>query len=168
MRVADIPGVRLVTQAPVADSRGYFLRVFDAGAHFAAAQASVSHNLKAGTLRGLHYQREPMGETKLVRCLAGAIFDVAVDLRRDSPTFRRWLGVELAAGDGQALLIPPGVAHGFQTLADETTVLYVMDVAYAPGLAAGVRHDDPALAIAWPLPVTIISPRDAGLPRLES
>lgn len=155
------------------DERGFFARTFCAD-EFAArqlnpvvAQCSVSYNRRRGTLRGLHYQAAPHGEDKLVRCTAGAVFDVIVDLRPGSPTFKRWLGVELGAADRQMLYIPAGFAHGFQTLADDTELLYQMSTPYVPAAARGIRWDDPDLGIAWP-PVAkrVISPRDLALPAL--
>ena len=148
------------------DARGGFARLFDAEA-FAArglpsafAQTSLSVTRLAGSLRGLHFQRPPHGEAKLVRCVRGAIHDVVVDLRRGSATRLAWRAFTLAAGDDAALYVPPGCAHGFQTLADDTEVLYQISVPYAPDHADGVRFDDPALGIPWPRPVTVISDRD--------
>jgi dTDP-4-dehydrorhamnose 3,5-epimerase len=112
----------------------------------------------------MHFQEPPHDETKLVRCQAGAIFDVVLDLRRDSPTYLRWRGVELSAGNRRMLSIPEGCAHGFQTLTDDSEVFYLLSRAYAPQAARGVRWDDPAFAIAWPGPVTCISERDRTLP----
>lgn len=149
-----------------ADPRGSFGRVFDRDA-FAAhglvvdyVQASSSVTLRAGTMRAMHYQRAPHGETKLVRCVRGAIHDVVADLRPDSPSFLRWQGFRLSAGDDGYLYIPPGCAHGFQTLTDDCEVLYQMDVPFAPEAATGFRYDDPAFGIEWPLPVTVISDKD--------
>jgi dTDP-4-dehydrorhamnose 3,5-epimerase len=148
------------------DERGGFLRLFDADL-FAAhglpsefPQTSLSVTAKAGTVRGLHLQRQPFAETKLVRCLRGALFDVVVDLREGSPTRRRWRAFTLRAGDDVLLVIPEGCAHGFQALRAETEVLYHISAPYAPEHADGVRFDDPALAIPWPLPVSLVSARD--------
>ncbi len=141
-----------------ADARGYFARSYDAavlaqhGLEPTDTQWSVSFNTARGTLRGLHYQADPHGEWKLVRCTRGAIFDVAVDLRAGSPTRGQHVAVELSAESGRALYIPPGCAHGFQTLADDTELLYGISPAYVAEGARGIRFDDPALAIAWPLP----------------
>jgi dTDP-4-dehydrorhamnose 3,5-epimerase len=118
-------------------------------------------------LRGLHFQRPPHQESKLVRCTAGAIFDVIVDLRPGSPTFRRHAAVELTAANGRMLFVPKGFAHGFQTLADDAEVVYQMSEYYAPAAAAGVRWDDPAFGIAWPRAVTVISSRDRAFPDFE-
>ena len=165
-----IAGVLLIEPDPASDERGLFARTFDEEA-FAAnglvtrwAQCSTSFNAKAGTLRGMHLQREPHGESKLVRCTRGAVRDVALDLRPSSPTFRRWHAVELAADNRLALYVPPGVAHGFQTLADASELLYMIDTPYNADAATGVRWDDPAFRIAWPKAVTSISPRDAAWP----
>jgi dTDP-4-dehydrorhamnose 3,5-epimerase len=155
------------------DERGYFSRLWcdhefpAAGVPFVPRQISASYNVTAGTLRGMHWQAAPHAEAKLVRATRGAIFDVAVDLRPGSPTRHRWFATELSAENGRSLLIAPGLAHGFQTLADDTEVLYAMDAPYAGDAAAGVRWDDPAFAIAWPEPPPAgrtISERDASWP----
>ncbi len=132
----------------------------------AVVQCNASFNARRGTLRGMHYQAEPHGESKLVRCVRGAIFDVAVDLRADSPTFRRWHGVELSAENRLAFYIPAGLAHGFQTLADDTEMLYQMGDPYVPDAARGVRFDDPAFGIEWPAldGERIVSARDRAFP----
>lgn len=165
-----LPGLWRVDIEPHRDERGYFARTW-CQHEFAAhgldtrlAQASVSFNRRRGTLRGMHFQRPPHAEAKVVRCMRGGIWDVAIDLRAASPTYCRWLGFELTADNGAALYIPEGFAHGFQTLADDTEVLYQISEFYAPEAAAGVRHDDPAFGIDWPLPVACISPRDAAWP----
>ena len=166
----DIPGVVRVEAEPHVDERGSFARLHcpeefaAAGIAFAPVQTSVSRNLAAGTLRGLHHQPAPHAETKLVRVTRGRAFDVAVDLRPDSPTHRRWTAAELSAENQTALFIPQGVAHGFLTLEPDTDVLYQIAPAYRPGHEAGVRWDDPAFAIAWPAPPQVISPRDAAYP----
>lgn len=148
------------------DERGGFARVFDAGEWRAqglndlVVQCSISRNPVRGTLRGMHYQRAPHGEEKLVRCSRGAIFDVAVDLRLASPTFRSWYGAELTAENRRMLYIPDGFAHGFLTLADDSEVSYQMSSPYVPEAAAGVRWDDPAFSIRWPAEPTLVSERD--------
>jgi len=163
----EIPGVVLVEIEPRADERGAFARLhcpeeFAAAGHpFVPVQTSLSHNPHAHTLRGLHYQPAPYAETKLVRAVRGRIFDVALDLRRASPTYLRWTSAELSARNGRALLIPQGVAHGFLTLEPDADVLYQITPAFQPGHEAGVRWNDPAFAIAWPAPPALISPRDA-------
>lgn len=166
----DIPGAWVVELERRADERGSFARTFDAdefearGLDPRIVQASVSVNRRAGTLRGLHYQEPPEGEAKLIRCTRGAIFDVIVDLRPASPSHLRWLSVELSADGDRMLYVPEAVAHGFQTLADDTEVHYQMNRAYAPSYARGVRWDDPNLGIDWPEAERTISERDRTLP----
>jgi dTDP-4-dehydrorhamnose 3,5-epimerase len=151
-----LPGAWVIELDRIADERGWFARSFDRE-EFAArgmspdvVQCNLSFNARRGTLRGMHLQAEPHGEPKLVRCVRGSIFDVALDLRAREPTFCRWEGVELSAENGLALYIPSGMAHGFQTLCDDCEVLYQMGVAYAPDAVGGVRWDDPAFGIEWP------------------
>ncbi|MGA9313569.1 MAG: dTDP-4-dehydrorhamnose 3,5-epimerase [Solirubrobacteraceae bacterium] len=164
-----IPGVWLIEPELLGDERGWFARTFDRDEFRArdlnpdVAQCNASHNAQRDTLRGMHYQAEPHGESKLVRCVSGAIFDVALDLRRDSSTYLAWHGVELSAENGHALYISAGLAHGFQTLCDNSDVLYQMGHPYVPEAARGVRFDDPAFAIEWPEPrKRIVSERDAA------
>jgi dTDP-4-dehydrorhamnose 3,5-epimerase len=152
------------------DERGFFARSFCAE-EFARAglpdsfpQHNISHNARRGTLRGLHFQNAPYEEAKLVRCLRGAIIDVVVDLRSGSATRGEWIKAELSAENGRALFIPEGFAHGFQTLVDDTDVHYLMSIPYVPGHANGVRWDDSAFAIDWPLSHPFLSGRDAGYP----
>ncbi len=172
MRFAEteIAGVVVVEIEPRGDARGAFARLhcpdeFAAAGHpFAPVQTSLSRNPRAGTLRGMHYQPAPHAEVKLVRAVRGAVFDVALDLRPDSPTYRRWTATELSAGNARALLIPEGVAHGFLTLEADTDVLYQISPAFRPGHEAGVRWDDPAFHIDWPAAPEVISGRDAGYP----
>lgn len=168
-----LAGVSIVELEPCVDERGSFTRTFDADV-FAAhgldariAQCSTSFNRWPGTLRGMHYQIHPQAEGKLVRCTRGRIFDVAVDLRPDSPTHMQWMSVELVADGLCSLFIPEDCAHGFQTLEDESEVYYQMTTAHAPDLYRGVRWDDPAFAIRWPEPPggkRIISDRDCEFP----
>lgn len=164
----EIPGVIVVEAEPHRDDRGFFARLHcpddfaRAGHPFVPAQTSLSHNRRTRTLRGMHYQSAPFAETKLVRVTRGRAYDVVVDLRADSPTFRRWAGVELDADSARAVLIPEGIAHGFLTLADDTDVLYMIAPAYTPGHDRGVRWDDPAFGVEWPVKPEIISARDAG------
>src|SRR5215213_1742378 len=138
------------------DERGWFARTFDAeefrsrGMKLDIVQANASSNARAATLRGMHFQRAPHGEPKLVRCTRGAAWDVVVDLREDSPSYCRWFGIELSADNGQMLFIPEGLAHGFQTLEDHTELAYQMGALYVPESATGVRWDDPAFGIEWP------------------
>jgi len=168
-----IPGVVVIDLEPARDDRGFFARLHcpdefaDAGFPFTAVQTSLSRNHAAFTLRGLHYQAGPDGEAKLVRVVRGRAFDVAIDLRPESPTHRRWTTVELSAETGQAILLPPGVAHGFLTLEPETDVLYQIDQPYQPGRELGARWDDAAFGIAWPERPTVISDRDAAYPDYE-
>ena len=172
MRFLPTPlsGVVLIEPVRSFDERGSFARVWcerefeEAGLSSRVVQCNVSMNTAAGTLRGMHYQAEPHGEVKVVRCTAGRIFDVVVDLRPSSPTFRQWAGFELSPSNGHALYVPVGIAHGFQTLEDDSTVEYQMSEFFAPDHARGVRHDDPAFGIRWPREVSVISPRDASYP----
>ena len=168
---SKIAGAFILAPQRHEDDRGHFARTFcvdELAAHglvTSVAQCSVSWNRRAGTLRGMHYQIAPHEETKVVRCTAGAVFDVMLDMRPASPTFRQWQGVELTAANGLALYIPAGVAHGFQTLVDATEVFYMISTRYEPSAARGIRWDDPAFAIAWP-PVAerTISERDRAFP----
>jgi dTDP-4-dehydrorhamnose 3,5-epimerase len=174
MRFAETPlaGVWVIELDLLGDERGWFARTFDAeefearGLNPRVVQCNASFNAQRDTLRGMHYQAEPHSESKLVRCVRGAIFDVAVDLRGDSATFCGWQGVELSAENGRALYIPAGLAHGFQTLSDGCEVLYQMGHRYVPEAARGVRWDDPAFEIEWPRTQgsRIVSERDASYP----
>ncbi|MGC1386846.1 MAG: dTDP-4-dehydrorhamnose 3,5-epimerase [Steroidobacteraceae bacterium] len=169
---SSLRGAFTIDMVRAQDERGFFARSFDAeeftarGLPAEMPQSSVSFNLHKGTLRGLHYQAPPHGEDKLVRCTAGAVFDVIVDLRSGSPTQRRWFGAELTADNRRAIFIPRGFAHGFITLCDHTEVLYMISVPYVPGSERGVRWDDPTLAVRWPIEPVVISARDAALPPL--
>lgn len=168
-----IAGVWRVRTEAREDARGSFTRLYCAEAFDAVmpglcfVQTNLSTTRQRGTVRGLHLLRAPAMEFKLVRCLQGRVFDVAADLRRGSPTHGRWFAIELSAQGPDALLVPPGVAHGFQALSDDVQLLYQHSVAYDAALDDGIRHDDPSLAIAWPLPVQHLSPRDRSLPRLH-
>ena len=168
-----VPGVWLVEPERLTDARGHFARVFSAdeyasrGMDSAIEQCSTSFNHRAGTLRGLHYQAEPHGEAKLVRCTRGAIYDVALDLRRESPGYLRWCAAELNEDNGCALFIPRGCAHGFQTMRDDTEIYYQISAPYEPTAGCGVRWDDPAFGIDWPEPPAhgrTIAERDASYP----
>ena len=166
-------GVFVIGLEPFSDERGFFGRTwcrreFDAhGLDASVAQCNVSFNARAGTLRGLHFQAAPHEEIKLVRCVAGAIFDVVVDLRPESPTFRGHFTVTLSAQNRRSLYIPGGFAHGFQTLEDDSVLQYHISAAYHPDSGFGIHWDDPTLAIPWPIrPPTVISSRDNALPRL--
>jgi dTDP-4-dehydrorhamnose 3,5-epimerase len=156
------------------DERGYFARSWcqrefaQHGLDTALVQCNVSHNTRAGTLRGMHFQVAPHAEVKLVRCTRGALFDVIVDLRPASPTFKQHVGYELTEANGTALYVPKGFAHGYLTLHDETDVLYQVTEFFAPDAAGGVRWNDPAFGIAWPAEVRVISARDATYPDFTS
>lgn len=171
--IEPIPGAFTVTGEPVEDERGWFVRTFDADA-FAAhgidptvQQCSVSFNLADSTLRGMHFQQAPAGEAKLVRCTRGRVFDVLVDARRGSSTRGSWSGHELSDGDHLALYLPPGVAHGFLTLAPASEVSYQISVPYRADLSCGFRWDDPDVGIAWPRQPAVLSARDRSLPPLR-
>lgn len=163
-----LQGLFRVQRQPRADERGFFAPIFCAQELAAAGwsapivQINHSHTARRGTLRGMHYQHPPHAEMKLVSCLRGEAFDVAVDLRRGSPTFLQWHAERLSAGNGCALLIPAGFAHGFQALADDTELLYCHSAAHAPQAEAGLHPLDPRLSIGWPLPALGLSPRDAA------
>jgi dTDP-4-dehydrorhamnose 3,5-epimerase len=169
----DLEGVWVIDPEPIEDDRGFFLRTFDAGEFalrnlaIAWVQASVSFNRRRGTLRGLHYQAAPHQEAKLVRCTAGAIHDVVVDLRPESPTRLRHVSVELSADNRRQIFVPPGCAHGFQSLEDATEVSYLISAFHEPAAAQGARFDDPALGLVWPLEPTVVSARDRGWPALR-
>lgn len=156
----------LIELDPARDKRGFFARSFcvkEFAAHGLETnypQHSISGSARRGTLRGMHYQRDPHGEAKLVRCTRGAIFDVIIDIRADSPTFRRWQEFELSPVNGRQLYIPKGFAHGFQTLSDDSEVSYLISEPYRPESAYGIRYNDPAFEIGWPLSVTEISEKD--------
>jgi dTDP-4-dehydrorhamnose 3,5-epimerase len=169
-RPTAIDGVRLIELEPVSDERGFFARTFctrelaAAGLETSFPQHSVSFTRRAGSIRGMHFQRAPHEEVKLLRCLRGAIHDVLVDIRPASPSFMRWEAYELTADNRRQLYVPAGVAHGFQTLAPDTEVAYLISAFHAPAAAAGIRWDDPAFDIAWPLPVADVSARDRTWP----
>jgi dTDP-4-dehydrorhamnose 3,5-epimerase len=170
-----IEGVFLVELEPIVDDRGFFARSYCAdefvehGLDPAVVQCNISFNRKAGTVRGMHYQAPPVSESKLIRCTAGAIVDVAVDLRPDSSTYLQHVTVELSAANRAALYISKGLlAHGFQTLEDDTEVFYQMGERYTPGADRGVRFDDPALDIEWPLAVTTLSDKDKQWPLIDA
>jgi dTDP-4-dehydrorhamnose 3,5-epimerase len=168
-----ILGAILIKPEKIRDERGFFARTFcqrefeGQGLNLLWIQSNVSFNLRKATLRGMHYQEAPFSEIKMVRCTGGAIYDVIVDIRPDSATFRKWYSVELTSLNHKALYIPVGVAHGFETLSDESEVLYWMSEFYAPGSARGFRYDDASFEIDWPLPVETISPKDLTWPAFE-
>jgi dTDP-4-dehydrorhamnose 3,5-epimerase len=168
-----LKGAFVIDLEPKHDQRGFFARTFCAkefearGLDSAIAQCNLSYNTQKGTLRGMHYQIPPVSETKVVSCVRGAIYDVIIDLRPDSPTYRDYIAVELSAENRRALYIPELFAHGFQTLTDDAEVLYQMGEFYTPGYDRGIRYDDPEFAIEWPLPVSVISDRDLAWSKFE-
>jgi dTDP-4-dehydrorhamnose 3,5-epimerase len=167
---APLSGAWVIAVEPHTDSRGFFARTFCVremeahGIRFNVAQCSVSVNLANGTLRGMHYQADPHAELKMVQCTRGAIHDVIVDLRPESPTFKKYYGLPLRASDHRMLLVPKGFAHGFLTLEDNTEVSYTMSEFFEPSAARGVRYNDPAFGIEWPAPVLVMSDRDRSYP----
>lgn len=169
----DIHDVFIVDLEPRGDDRGFFSRIWcrqefaDAGLTTEVSQMNLSYNRFAGTLRGLHLQRPPHHEAKLIRCLAGAIVDVVVDVRHDSPTYLKHVMVELTPGNRRALSMPAYVAHAYQTLAPDSEVMYQTDGPYAPGAEQGFRHDDPAFGLIWPAPVAELSDKDRDWPDFD-
>jgi dTDP-4-dehydrorhamnose 3,5-epimerase len=165
-----LDGAYLIDVQRLEDERGFFARGWCAdvfrehGLNGNVTQLNVGFSRRAGTLRGLHFQHSPHAEVKIVRCTRGAMYDVIVDLRADSATFGRWFGVELTAENGRTLYVPEGCAQGYQTLLDDTEMYYLTSKPYAPGAAQGVRFDDPAFGIEWPLPVQVISQADRSWP----
>jgi dTDP-4-dehydrorhamnose 3,5-epimerase len=165
-----LAGSYVIDLEPRSDERGWFARFYcknefsQIGHTKEWVQLNHSVSYEKGTLRGMHFQVPPFREIKMVRCIAGAIFDVIVDIRKDSPTFLQWIGIELSVANKKMLYIPEGFAHGFQTLTGNCELIYHHSEYYAPGAEGGLRYDDPALKIEWPLPVTVISDRDKGHP----
>ncbi len=168
----DLDDVLLICAERIADARGCFMRLIDRkelserGLVHDFVQQSLAYNALPGTLRGLHYQLAPFGETKLILCTKGSLFDVLVDVRRNSPTFGKWTSIVLDAGAHATLYVPSGFAHGYQTLQPDTEVLYHITPEHEPAAAAGINYADPSLAIPWPIPNPIVSDRDRGLPLL--
>lgn len=168
-----LQGALRILPEKLTDDRGSFFRVFceqefaERGLVTKFVQSSMARTIEAGTVRGLHYQRTPNWETKLVRCIRGAAFVVLVDLRAESPSYCEWIGVELTQENSEAVYVPKGLAQGYQTLADDTEMLYQMDVPYCPESSTGVSCKDSAFAIDWPLPIRNLSERDSSWPRLE-
>lgn len=166
----DLPGAFVITPELHADGRGFFARTYCRdefklhGIDFDVVQCNVSFNARSGTLRGMHYQAPPKAEAKLIACTCGAVYDVIIDLGRGSETPPHWFGVELSAENHKMLFVPEGFAHGFQTLQDNTTMFYQMSEFYSCEHACGVRWDDPAFGIDWPLNVTSISDKDRMYP----
>lgn len=165
-----LKGAYLIELEKIRDERGFFARAWcqrefaAAGLTARIAQTNVSYSAKRGTLRGMHYQVQPHAEAKLIRCTRGAIYDVIVDLRVDSPTYRQWIGVELTADDHRMLFVPENFAHGFLTLSDGVEVTYQVSEFYTPGAERGIRWNDPAIGIKWPMEPTVVSRKDMSWP----
>ena len=170
----ELVGAYIVDIAPNEDERGFFARIFDAklfeehGLNPYAAQGNLSHNKKAGTLRGMHWQDASAPESKFVRCVRGAVYDVIVDIRPDSPSYLKHIGVELSAANRRALYVPPVFAHSFITLEDDSDVTYQVGGVYTPSAEHGARYDDPAFGIEWPREIEIISDKDASWPAFQT
>ena len=170
----SIPGAWVIDPDPHQDERGRFLRAWCArefserGLQFTPVQANMGYSVAKGTLRGMHFQKAPALEVKLIRCTRGALFDVLLDLRPGSSTYGKWCGVELTADNGRMLYVPEQCAHGYQTLRQDTEMHYLTSAFYTPGAATGVRFDDPAFAIQWPLTPTVISEQDRNWPLVGS
>ena len=168
----QLPGVRILEPQVFGDARGWFMeswsqkKMEDAGIHVDFVQDNHSFSVERGTLRGLHYQLNPMAQAKLLRVSRGAVFDVAVDIRRGSPTYAQWIGIELSAENYRQLFIPRGFAHGFITLTDNVEVQYKADNLYAPDCDGNIRWDDPAIGVAWPFTPVVLSEKDAIAPSL--
>lgn len=166
----DLDGAWLIDLEPVCDNRGFFSRTFCVnefgarGMETRFVQHSLSYSARQGTLRGMHFQSAPHSEVKLIECTKGAIYDVIIDIRPQSVNFGQWRGYELTSGSRRQLYVPEGFAHGFQTLADDTEVRYLISAMYEPSAAKGLRFNDPAFAIPWPLPVSVISSKDQDWP----
>jgi len=165
-----LKGAYLITPDFIDDERGFFARTFchqefqEYGLNINIVQCNISFNVRKGTVRGMHYQMPPHAEAKVIRCTAGAIVDVIIDLRPDSPTFKQWFSIELNDKNHQMLYVPEGFAHGYQTIAPRTEIFYQVSNFYHPASERGIRWDDPAFEIKWPLPVTDISKKDASHP----
>ena len=167
-----IAGAWVIELERIGDERGFFARAWDRdeanrhGIDAHIAQMNLSRTHRSGTFRGFHWNPAPHGEAKTVRCVTGSVFDVIVDMRTDSPTYRQWFGIELSAANLKVLHLPEGVANGFLITADETTLLYSTNRPYEPGVERGIRYDDPALDIDWPIPVETVSDKDRAWPLL--
>lgn len=161
-----LSGVFIIEPERLEDDRGFFARVFDEkvfrqkGIEFNLVESSVSFNKKKGTLRGMHYQARPHAESKIVRCTMGKIYDVVIDLRPKSKTFKKWFAIELTAENRRMLFIPKGLAHGFMTLEDNCEIEYQMDQAYVPESSTGIKYDDKEFGVVWPMEPEVISPKD--------
>lgn len=169
----DLKDAYIIELQEFNDSRGFFARAFcenefaDHGIEFRVVQANTSYSHKKHTLRGMHYQEKPHQEAKLMKCIKGAIFDVIIDMRPDSPTFKKWMGVELSERNRKMIYVPEGFAHGFVTLEDDTEVYYPVTELYTPGAEKGIRWDDPAFNIQWPVKPQIISEKDQNWPLFD-
>lgn len=169
-----LTGSYIIEPEPRADERGWFARYyckeeFNSIGHSAEwVQMNHSFTKTKGTIRGMHYQVRPYSEIKMLRCISGAVYDVIIDLREGSPTFLQWTGIELSSSNKKMLYIPAGFAHGFQTLEENTELIYHHSAFYTPGAEGGVRYNDPLIGINWPLPLAVISERDASHPLLDS
>jgi dTDP-4-dehydrorhamnose 3,5-epimerase len=169
----DIAGAWIIDPTPVEDDRGRFMRAWcrrefaEHGIDFTPVQANVGFSLREGTVRGLHYQIAPALEAKLVRCILGSVFDVVVDLRPSSPTYRSWFGIHLSGHDGRMMYVPEGCAHGCQSTEDNSAIHYMASAPYSPTAVRGVRFNDPALGIRWPLPASSVSEQDRTWPLFE-
>ena len=168
-----LKGAFVITPERIKDERGFFARTFcrhefeEHGLNSGLVQCNISVNKKKGTLRGMHYQVDPYAEVKILRCTTGAIYDVIVDLRPESPTFRQWFAAELSEKNHKMLYVPEGFAHGYQTLEQQTEVFYQVSAFYHPASERGIRWDDPAFGIEWPLPACVVSKKDAAHPDWE-
>jgi dTDP-4-dehydrorhamnose 3,5-epimerase len=175
MRISPTPlaGLHEVHSVTIADARGRFQRLFceqelvGLRSDMRFTQINLSRTYAQGTVRGMHFQYPPAAEAKLIHCLRGRVFDVAVDIREASPTFLHWHAIELSGDDDRAVFIPEGFAHGFQALTDDVELLYMHSAAWAPECEGGLRHDDPRLRIAWPLPADNVSDRDRNHPLID-
>jgi dTDP-4-dehydrorhamnose 3,5-epimerase len=169
----SVAGARVIDPSPHQDDRGRFMRAWCArefvenGINFVPVQSNMGFSIHKGTVRGMHFQVAPALEAKLVRCTRGSMFDVALDLRPESPTFGKWYGTELSAENGRMLFVPEGCAHGYQTLEDATEMYYMASEFYTPSAARGARFDDPKFGIQWPLPATAMSEQDRNWPLME-
>ena len=168
-----IPGAWVIDVTPIQDARGFFAMTWlpnelrERGMNTELAQCNLAFNHKKGTLRGMHFQKAPHGQAKIIRVTRGAVLDVIVDLREDSPTYRRWDAVELSADNHRMFYMPEGIAHGYITLVDDTEAYYHVSSPWVPEAESGVRWNDPAFGIEWPFAPTVVSDRDAGWPLLS-
>jgi len=169
----DVAGAKVIDPTPHQDDRGRFMRAWcskefvEHGIKFVPRQANMGLSVRKGTVRGMHFQEAPALEAKLVRCTRGAMFDVVLDLRQESPSYRRWYGAELSAENGRMLYVPEGCAHGYQTLEESTEMYYMASEFYTPNAARGARFDDPAFGIQWPLAASVVSEQDRNWPLVQ-